>query len=534
MSAGDDFVTALPIARTQSMQRELAMKTARLSGMGWLGAILVLSVACAGKVRNLGDEEAAGAGGKGGSAGKGGAAVGGAVDSEKGGSTALGGQGGNTDFLVGGSTAQGGGTYSTYPGTAFGGTTGVGGNTDFLMAGTTALEKRPYPYAPTLPIDPTCKCDSPTQICNAARECVDRCVTEGPCAMWLTNRAVTDLYVEGATLYYTTSAVADPLGNPGTNGSLYRVEYPNGAPTLIATELREPSRIIGRYNGATLLQIGTDRAWSYIVRVTDAGASTKLDNLAGFGIGMCGKWLAGPGSDHSKLVRIDLDGDLTPEVIVDLSTGSGASSLPNSQAYIQSAQISDDYIWYAKNVDSTNYVCYLRLANLALGPTCLEGFVAEFSLAGANGDQVFGSDISTRVLSLDINGKRLTLFQTANIMVASVQRTIYKDGWLYSTASSTTSVEVQLLRYPSTVGRLPQGVLPSDIATNAFMRAGSTVADTSGFTVGSPGLFWFQAVTDKSQGQYIFHAPLPPQPCDAELPCADTTQTCTSGFCAAP
>ena len=60
-----------------------------------------------------------------------------------------------------------------------------------------------------------------------------------------------------------------------------------------------------------------------------------------------------------------------------------------------------------------------------------------------------------------------------------------------------------------------------------------------GYVVGERDLFWvqplyFEATMMENIGQYIFHGPLPPQPCDAELPCLRSGEVCAdSGFCQA-
>ncbi len=492
------------------------MKRARLPGMGWLGVTLGLFVACSGKVQSLG--ETAGIGGKGAqylSGGTGNVATGGA--------TAGPATGGYTAGPASGGAYSGtGGGFQGYGGTAYqGGTTGVGG-----------LAERPGGYAyvvePTLPIDPNCTCTSPTQICNAARECVPRCDTLGFCAMWLTSRAVRDLYVEGSTLYFATSAVVDPLGNVGTNGALYRAEYPNGTPTLIADGLADPVKILGRYNGAAFIETATTAQNRNVLRITDAGVTTKLTSCDRDTASVRGKWFACI-NGGTKLEAVNLDGDLAPQTLVDVAV-TGEPSMWN-------CRVLDDYIWFQRySTEAVVQACYLTLSNLALGPSCPLPDAMNYEVYATGGNQLFGRAKSTETYgtkSYDISGQKLL---TLLPETTKINRAIYAQSWLYSPLVATYNF-AQVVRYPTTVGRQSQAVLPGDVATPAFYSydsAASAEAGSYGFAVGSTGIFWFQAVQDKSKGQYIFHAPLPAQPCDAELPCADTAQVCTNGLCTAP
>jgi hypothetical protein len=58
------------------------------------------------------------------------------------------------------------------------------------------------------------------------------------------------------------------------------------------------------------------------------------------------------------------------------------------------------------------------------------------------------------------------------------------------------------------------------------------MSDSTVFAVGSSQFYWVQYVDPTYDGpQYIFSAPLPPQPCDPELPCTNASLTCKDGFC---
>lgn len=94
------------------------------------------------------------------------------------------------------------------------------------------------------------------------------------------------------------------------------------------------------------------------------------------------------------------------------------------------------------------------------------------------------------------------------------------------------------MRYPTSVGRLLQEVVAKEVASPSVVinyegGGANTDLSDSKFTVSDAGIFWVQPVADVNRGQYIFHSPLPPQPCDGELPCANTADVCTNGFCVA-
>jgi hypothetical protein len=454
--------------------------------MGRLGVVLGLCVACEGKMRSLGDQQEAG-----GAAGKGTQSMGGNVSGSAG---------------IGGVSSGTGGR-------------GLG------VAGNDALV--PYVQEPTLPIDPTCTCPSPAEICNAARQCVPRCDAAGRCAMWLSPHGVKDLYIDGSTVFVLVAPTSDDLGNPIGDGSLYRAEYPNGTPTLVATGIQDPSTILGRHNGVTV--IGTAYPSNSTIRVTDAGnIASIVSDTRGVNPAMLQNWLAYADASGTKVWGIDLDGDPMPQLLVDLQT-TNADDIQSR--YVNDIQILDDYFWFELVGEAaySTLACYLNRANLALGPTCsAPGWIEPYEIFATHGNHLFGAEGAPRSLeSLDIDGKSLMKLFSGELL--SITGATYSNGWLYSISRDTK----QLVRFPSTVGRLPQEVLPTSIVQSAFYPGDAT--NSSGdFAVGAKEILWVQGVTDFNQPQYIFHAPLPPQPCDAELPCADSTLICSNGYCAAP
>ena len=511
MIRDDDFVTMSSRRVTQLRRRELMMTRSTFGRLSCLSVAIGLVAACGPIHKNLGDDatggktnEATGGNGGANSSTGGFAATGGAATT--------GGFASTGDLGVGGQGAGGQGV----------GGQGVGGGSVV-----------PYVVDPTLPIDPTCTCPSSDEICNAASQCVPRCDDSGRCAKWLANHAVRDLLVEGSFLYYAVAAVADPLGNPGTNGSLYRVETNGGTPTLIAEGLVDPYKILGRYNGVTYIET-QDNVGVAIVSVSDTGAVANLDQDVAWGeqaAMMWGHWIAYVNFNRSKLMGVDLTGNLTPVVLGQVSTG--GDPLPQ----ILGTVVLDNQVLYT----TTNpyQTCSVQLSNLVQGATCADGGgsfgQSNQSLAVATaGDPYFsgGGPGGGIVWSYaPPNTRLLNLFDPSVSVTGGdywATSFVYANSWLYMDLQGGSSSK--LVRVPTTVGRLPQAILPDSMATRD--RSGGPIV----FAVSTTAFFWVQSMdptnaSSSNQPQYIFSAPLPPYPCDADLPCADSTQVCSNGFC---
>jgi hypothetical protein len=481
------------------------MKSNQVQIIGLVG-LAFLYAACAGKVHNLGDEGSAGAG-----------------------SDAGGKDGGKT-------TAKGGagGKSAT---TAKGGTGGKSATTD------TKVGRIAYPLDPTLPVDPKCSCPTSNQICNAAGKCVERCEPGGVCATWLTDRSVTAMYAEGSTLYYATGPTTDPVGNPIKNGSLFRVEYPSGTPTQIATGLTKARSIVGRYGAATYVTVDGSTGGIQIIRVSDSGdVKPVVESMSLFS--MRDKWLAYTSYDRKSLLVLELDGSSAPTTLVTLPPG-GDNNWPK----LDNVEVLKSTIMY-ETYETSLEVCNINLADLSPPPKCVPALTMSAlyrPTVGTSGDELYVSwagGFRVETLRSDLTHVRyLADSSTTPSITGYNYGTKLYGGWLYTWLGPFGSSSVttgRLLRYPTAVGRLPQTVVPEEIASKSVVSKDTTQnVDPSYmgpdiFAVNSAGVFWVQHTTDPNQGQYIFHAPLPPQPCDAELLCANTAEVCTNGFCAAP
>ena len=480
------------------------MRHKRAWRLGGLVCLAAIYAACGGQqTHNLGENANAGAGGAGAGAGT---------------TTANGGAGGNgtPGFKPPGIGGNGEGGVGAVPAT-LGGTTPV---------------KYSYPIQPTQPIDPNCTCASSAQICNAAKECVDRCDGQGRCAMWLVNRAVTAMIEEASTVYYAIMPTTDPLGNRSNDAALYRVTYPAGTPEVIASGLDFVDQILGRYQGITYLHVGWLKSGK-ILAVTDNGETTVVDACADDSTGssrasLRGQWLTYVSADRVKVMRVDLAGNRTPEVLVDVSNVSPPPTDPTAVTRLRETYVLDDVIWYKGDYLGT---CWIDISDPAKIPNCETR--CEYQIFATSGNQIFCTDALV-VGAKDARGTSLlTVYnRTDSGPYGFVDAGHFFDGWLYTSTSknsgSNTSAHL-VIRFPTNVGRLPQEVLPTEIA--------DPQGDGSyAFEIGSDGIFFYRGYQylHAAEPQYIFHAPFPAQPCDTQLPCANSAQVCTGGFCAAP
>ena len=79
-----------------------------------------------------------------------------------------------------------------------------------------------------------------------------------------------------------------------------------------------------------------------------------------------------------------------------------------------------------------------------------------------------------------------------------------------------------------------QRILPSELATQVDQGDQSPPL----FAIGDSHLYWVQrgfrqeGPSGTPSPRYVFRAPLPPQPCDDEVPCRDPSEICGSqGLC---
>lgn len=381
--------------------------------------------------------------------------------------------------------------------------------------GTAGVPALPYPLEPTLPLNPDCTCASSDEVCDAADQCVPRCDDAGRCAAWLVTGPVQSLYAEGDTLYFTTLPETDALGNPVTLGILWRVEGSEATPERVSNavgstdDLPNYLEIIGRHAGSTYVRTGWEQE---IYEVTDAGAvralATPTEEFSDAVVTSNGVFCA----NGSRLWRIRYDADAVPELLIE-------SAQEGSLA-------ADNRVWYA--TDSALYVfdpesTPEEASSSMVATSSFQGG----DLVGVEGDVTFvAGQGDTWVDSHDDTGqRRLMVFEGTDVMNSGYE---LARSWLYAWCSYK-SHEIALVRAPTTVGRLPQTVLPHEIAAPASEVPGGYTYPV--WTVGDSHVFWTRADSD-IQLHYIFRAPLPAQPCDEGLPCQKDDEQCgDEGLC---
>ena len=492
-------------------------------------ALLSLATACGG-ISGLGNNETGGAGSA--ATPTGGVAATGGAGLSTGGAASTTGVAVTTDGVessAGGAAATGG------VGPSAGGLAATGGSAPATSASSGGDQSgaTPYPDDPTLPIDPTCACGASDNICNGSNQCVPRCDESGLCARWLANQPVVDMTIDGTTLYFSEKATVDSEGNPGTDGALYRVGPTDSVPTLIAGQLGNPSKILGRYNGATFIETQAVGSGD-IIRVTDSGDVTVIDakNVTTHGnvVSMWGHWLAYLSADGFKLMGVDLDGALQPSVLYERDDPSGWSG-------IMSPLVMRDLVLYADFI--FNEFCSIQLSDPTQSPNCAShGWSIQSELA-TSGSQYYESEEMAGISAYSPPSTLLLTLLDADSNVQGFQpgKIVYVDGWLYVNLYDIGTFLSRLARVPTTVVRPPQDILPEAIVTRHLVYAsgnsGYLTIDMV-FAIGASNVYWVQLPPSGyvNGPQYIFSAPLPPKPCDADLPCL-APLVCTDGYCSA-
>jgi hypothetical protein len=249
---------------------------------------------------------------------------------------------------------------------------------------------------------------------------------------------------------------------------------------------------------------------------------------------MRNKWLAYISFDHRTLKVIALDGDLAPQQLVTVAPPATDVTERAEVAYVT---VTENFIWYQQMIGDTRLWCSISLTNLTQSPSCTQGSNLTIGSVTSSEDTLFVSWQSSpsTVESYRLDGTRILTLLNPNSAgsetTTRAEQTVFAQGFLYSLLG--TGYSHWLVRFPATVGRLPQAAIADPGVASMYTLSGGYVNSLS-FTVSDAGVFWTQPVTNLNQPQYIFHAPLPPQPCDAELPCANTAQVCTNNVCVAP
>jgi hypothetical protein len=320
------------------------------------------------------------------------------------------------------------------------------------------------------------------------------------------------MFVEGDTLFYLVAAGRDVLGNPTPNGSgaLYRVDTAGGTPTLVNSTPSNPRKILGRYNGVTYI-LADDQTGSAIYSVTEAQGLNL--GAVDYDAVMWGHWIAYASRDKTALMGIDLSSGTSPVVLAQPAEWTRRQPI-----------LLDDFVVYTAGTQR----CSLRLSDISKAPECAQ--VSTTSSDAASSGTRYYLSIRDSVLSFEPPATQLLrVYTDVDGLGFNPYKISYAAGWLYIDLYSMASSKSRLVRVPTSVGRVSQQVIPEDIVTrHNDSGKGTTLAMI--FAVDATQVFWVQSPAEP-QPQYIFSSPLPPQPCDTELPCADASHVCTDGFC---
>ncbi len=275
-----------------------------------------------------------------------------------------------------------------------------------------------------------------------------------------------------------------------------------------------------------------------ILRVTDSGDVTVIDaknvTTAGNVVSMWGHWLAYLSTDGFKVMGVDLDGGLLPSVLYERDVDWAWSG-------IMSPFVMQDVVLFLDQV--FNEICAILLSNPTQSPNCVSAGWSIQSQLATSGSQYYLSEEMAGISAYAPPATfQLSLFAaSANNQGFQPGKIVYVDGWLYvdlyDMFDDVANPSSRLARVPITVVRPPQDILPEAIVTrHTIYASGNSGFFTTSmvFAIGASTVYWVQLPPSGyvNGPQYIFSAPLPPMPCDADLPCA-APLVCTNGYCSA-
>jgi hypothetical protein len=344
------------------------------------------------------------------------------------------------------------------------------------------------------------------------------------------------MVLDGTTLYFAEHATVDSQGAAGTDGALYRVGVNDDAPALVARKFGDPERILGRYEGATFIETQSTGGGE-IIRLADTGEVTVIDaknaTTSGSVVSMWGHWLVFLSADGFKLMGVDLDGTLQPGVLYER---------PNSSSWsgIMSPFVMQDVVIFADDIFQE--FCSIPLSDPSQGPTCVSHGLSSQSELATSGEQYYEST-DLGITSYAVPSTPLQMLYQTNSNRTGFQpgKIAYLDEWLYVDLYDLydgPDSASRLARVPTKVVRAPQDILPQSVVTrhlNYNTGSGGSLTTHMVFAVSASDVYWaqFKPYQYGNTPQYIFSAPLPSKPCDADLPCT-APLICAGGYCTAP
>ncbi len=397
----------------------------------------------------------------------------------------------------------------------------------------------PYPAHPSTPLDPECTCQDPDQICSGEGHCVPRCDAEGRCAMWLVDDRVSEFYLDGSTLYF--SAATDLLDQDNVRWGLYRVTYPDGDVERIAlSSTHEFWNLYGRFDGRSYVWTNSDSnsPWEGVAAISDNGAVTDLGIESLTRPRFEGRYLLfdrdmdrDETSYPPRLWRVDLSSDPTPALLFD-------SAVLGDPNFSFEDYFAGERLWMAlySSRTASSHLCVADFPDTSQDFTCAPNpMPTDLALLGEEQGQLLvalESEGLVVALAEDASVQRVLLDQGPDLMVKPY-RSVRRPGWVYMPVASQNAEAggegryAGFVRFPTRVRREPQDLIPPDMAL-----AMGFYNSVFPYAVGKTGIFWQGPdVLPYSGPKYIFHAPLPPEPCDEEVLCEDPDTVCKSGLC---
>jgi len=190
-----------------------------------------------------------------------------------------------------------------------------------------------------------------------------------------------------------------------------------------------------------------------------------------------------------------------------------------------------------------NEFCSIQLSDPTQSPSCVSHGLSSLGMLATSGSEYYQSEESAGISAYAPPGTLQLSLLGASSDNQGFQpgKIVYVDGWLYVNLCDmfdVTNLSSRLARVPTTVVRAPQDILPESIVTRHTVYAsgsGGYFTTNMVFAISASNVYWVQLLplAYPNGPQYIFSAPLPPKPCNADLPCA-TPLVCTAGYCSAP
>jgi len=372
--------------------------------------------------------------------------------------------------------------------------------------GDTTDSALPYPLNPTLPINPDCSCADEASVCNAAGQCVPRCEPGGVCAVWRVDRDVLSTLTSDDVLYFTVAAAHDDLGNPlpGEAGqdSLWKVHYPDGAPTKLAMFEGDQHSLLAHFSGKTWLSIAHSGSTS-VTAIGDDGSvveRTLPDAAVDVAVNAAGVFTLALDGSIDRLA-IGADGALGTafENVVP-----GEGDVAND---IDHRVFVSDRLWRQHG----SQLCSFDLANLQVAPHCADGEYAW--IFGATGSRIVAlGELGPYVSALDVDQQtsRLLWQSPTFQQIGGTMAAGFITGWVTEYPDLGASM---LVRFPTDgIARSPTPLIDQDVVRAMARVSGDLGVQVRPPAVTADAVYWTQWLYDPrgpGASRYIFRAPLP-------------------------